>query len=143
MLYHGSAYLTKKVHPGYYHTKKKITWDEFENNTFLYSTTNKTQAVILGFFSGMEKKYGSVSSHQKENDLKIFFDKVIPEVKSFNVYLYYFESSDIWISNKNPNNNLSTEFKTKQSVLPLITIKLDILPWLEENGFKVEFLIKE
>lgn len=115
-LYHGSKFKTKILKPGFEWSHELQKWDKTENNHFLYLTTNKNSAILLGFASSIEHTYGLSHFKNYSKTIEITTDKKISMEKLMNltVYLYTIHPDDENIvKNTNAQNNLSTEWKTK------------------------------
>lgn len=139
IIYHGSAYESKNIQPGFNISKKLINWDDTEDNTYLYATKDKTEAIILGFFSAIEKRYGGVGFHHKGKDLTIDIEGDDPKLNPFNIYLYECELTKDWEIVNNKVNTLQDEYKTKGIITPIKCTKINILNWLKENHYKTTF----
>jgi len=140
-LYHGSMYHTKLLRPGFDFSKVLVEWDETEDNTFLYATLNREQALLLGFFSGVEKLFGAVACHYKEKSIDLGFENKVGELKTFNVYLYTCKFNKDWSKVDNAVNSLQNEYKTQKRITPVKIEKIDILSWLSENNFSINSFI--
>ena len=132
VLYHGSAFKQDELMPGFRHSGKLVTWDKYESNAFLYATTEKEQAKLLGIMSGIEKKYSLKHTrfdvNQKTIDLT--FDGRHPHVDDIMaspVYLYTIPLNEQWKRVNNPVNGIDTEYKTSATIKELLDVQtLDV-----------------
>lgn len=131
-LFHSSAYLHEELRPGFYYTQQEKRWDKFETNHFLYASSVKEDAVDQGFASAMEQRcqidqYRSTSDGEILIRLNNLYPVSVSEIETIDIYLYRirFMSQDGWMKNNNPNNNLSTEWKTNH-VVPKVHIEKTI-----------------
>lgn len=121
-LYHGSGYKQEELKPGYQHSKKLTVWDQYESNAYLYASSDRDSAMLLGFSSAIEKKYKLNKTKIDESKKTIFleFEKHAPSLEDlFNteVYLYSIPyDSKLWQKNSNPFNNIDTEYKTTATI---------------------------
>lgn len=128
-LYHGSAFLQKELKPGYRHTKKTVTWDKYESNHYLYSTSSKENAILLGISSSIEKAFDLKSTHfdHSKKILKLVFYGDIPslqELMDVKVYLYTLPyCSSTWKLNNNPVNRIKDEYKTTKTITELLDVE--------------------
>lgn len=128
-LYHGSTYAQVELKPGIERSGKLVQWDEVEDNTWLYATTDKDTAIDLGFASALEHKYG-LDHFQTIGDTvaiqlalvdgkkqKVSVDDLFRELE---VYLYEIRPTAAggWVHNDNGHNQLTTEWKTQRTIWP-------------------------
>lgn len=142
-VYHGSAYDQKKLQPGFNHTKQLVQWDDVESNQYLYGTTDKTQATVLGFAALLDKNYGLTEFHHRGKKITVVLDdKSVKSLlkKDLIVYLYSCNKDNLWIKNNNPKNNLSTEYKTQETITPARKTRINITDWLSEHGYSLTVL---
>lgn len=137
-LYHGSGFEQDELKPGFMHTGKVVSWDNYENNTYLYATTDRDSALTLGFSSAIEKKYDLKHTHidNKAKTIRLKFDGHVPErsaIEKIKVYLYTLPLEPFWVKNNNPFNNIETEYKTKEVVKTILErVRVDIPALLRE-----------
>lgn len=121
-LYHGSAYKQEELKPGYMYTKKAVVWDKYESNIYLYATSDKESAKLLGISSAWEKIYDltKTSFDGTAKVIHLEFEKNKPtkeQLLQIDVYLYTIPYvPGVWIKNNNPFNNIDSEYKTKQTI---------------------------
>lgn len=137
-LYHGSGFEQNELKPGFMHTGKVTSWDNYENNTYLYATIDRTSAITLGFSSAVEKKYDLNHTHidNKAKTITLKFEGRVPnisELEKLKVYLYTLPLTPVWAKNNNPFNNIDTEYKTKEVITDILErIRVDIPELLKE-----------
>lgn len=132
VLYHGSAFKQEELMPGFRHSGKLVTWDKYESNAFLYATTEKEQAKLLGIMSALEKKYPL--KHTKfdvnQKTIALTFDGRPPhidDIKTLSVYLYTIPLTEQWNRVNNPVNGIDTEYKTSATITELLDVQtLDV-----------------
>lgn len=141
-LYHGSAFWTKELKPGFKHTGIEVRWDQTESNHFLYATTDREQAIVLGFASAVEKKFGL--DHFQSVGKTILLD--VPrqphgytvkeeQLYQLEVWLYTIvpTARDGWALNRNAHNQLTNEYKTQNTVRGIRGVeKIDVREWLKQ-----------
>ena len=121
-LYHGSGYKQEELKPGYQHSKKLTVWDQYESNAYLYATSNRDSAMLLGFSSAIEKKYklNKTKIDEAKKTIYLEFGEPTPSLDNLfdtEVYLYSIPyDSVIWQKNNNPFNNIDTEYKTTSTI---------------------------
>lgn len=145
VLYHGSAFLTAELKPGFQHTGVLVRWDETETNKFLYATTERETAIALGFASAVEKKYGLDRFQHDPGQLIVNcprqphgYTVTEEQLCQVEVWLYtlYPNSRDHWVLNKNPHNRLKTEYKTEATIRQIHRVdQIDVRSWL--RGYEV------
>lgn len=145
VLYHGSAYLQDELKPGYQHSKKQVVWDKYESNHWLYATTNRLSAELLGISSCWEKLYDLKETHfdQKTKKIHLVFYKSPPSVellKEAVVYLYTLPyNPTVWVKNNNPNNNIEDEYKTQATITTILDREqLDVAEVLKNWRIEIE-----
>lgn len=149
ILYHGSGYDQNVLSPGFVHSHKLVQWDITESNKFLYATTNREEAINLGFASALEKVYKIDRFHSDVNTHEITIDfndsnKQVISFNNINVYLYEIipNKKDNWIKNNNKHNSITTEWKTEQSNIEVRNKnKIDVTSWLHSK--KITIRVKE
>lgn len=151
-LYHGSAFFTKELKPGFYFSKKLVEWDKTESNKFLYATTEYRDAVLFGFASLIEKRFDVEHVHFDSNkdSSKVYVatpeksDKLsVEDLLSCTVYLYTINhrKSDGWQLVKNKVNNYDKEFKTSRFIEAIEKIEeIVIKDWFESHGVLVDLV---
>lgn len=139
-LYHGSLYKQNELMPGFKRSGKLVQWDGIENNTYLYTTTDKAEAISLGFGSALEKTLDSRRYATYDNNIVVYFIGDLPdpqELLKFMIYVYTirFKESDNWIKNDNPLNNIETEWITKSTIRNLAKCEqVDVRKWLADKN---------
>ena len=141
LLYHGSRYQQNELMPGFKRSGRLVRWDETESNEFLYTTSDRAAAIELGFASSIEKEFDIDRFHVDENKIQIQTDKPLSlyRLKQVPLFLYTisFEDRDGWIKNRNTNNGLCTEYKTKNTIHAIVSCERIAVPaWLEQ--YKLE-----
>ncbi len=128
-LYHGSGFKQSELKPGYEHTQKLVSWDRYESNAYLYATTEKTQAILLGISSTWEKKWDLKRTHidHEKSVIELEFYKENPGLDRLHdvdcwVYTLDYEPN-IWVKNRNPYNGIDTEYKTKSTIDKIIRVE--------------------
>lgn len=122
-LYHGSMYHQPELMPGFKRSGKLVRWDNIEDNTWLYTSKIKEEAIMLGISSAIEKTFPlkHYMYDKARNNIKIeLYEGTLTreEIYKLPVYLYTLKTDpeDGWIWNYNPANGLSGEFKTQRTV---------------------------
>lgn len=138
VLYHGSAYWTNVLKPGFKHTGVEVQWDETESNKFLYATTERETAIGLGLASAIEKAYTLNQYQIRGNSITINTDQKITVVDLYElevwIYTIHPGPKENWSLNKNPHNGLDTEFKTDHTIRSVRTVeRVDIKKWLRNK----------
>lgn len=146
-LFHGSGYWAKELKPGFERSGELVRWDETEDNTFLYATTDREKAIVLGFASALEKKYG-LDRFQHMGDKLILdvprqphgYTVGLEQLYHLELWLYELtpHTRDGWQLNKNEHNGMrNTEYKTKNTIRNIrSTTPVDVRQWL--SNYKVE-----
>lgn len=132
-LYHGSAYKTDVLKPGMEHTGVKVNWDETESNEWLYASSDRTEAVILGFFSYLEKYHGGTGFHMKEHEIIVTCDPF--KLEGVKVYLYDINTDKGWLKVNNQNNNSISEYKTKSHIRPDNVEEITMSQYLSDHRY--------
>lgn len=121
-LYHGSLYKQSELMPGYKRSGKLQTWDGVESNLHLYVSSSKREAELLGIGSAAEKVFDCERFIELDGNIWIFTEELITidQVKELVVYVYTipYRATDGWVKNKNPYNNIDTEYTTRDTVKP-------------------------
>jgi len=129
-LYHGSLYKQTELMPGFKRSGELTVWDGVESNIFLYATSNKQEACLLGIGSAAEKTFNSERFIELEGDIWVFTSSPISidEFLKMEIYCYTlpFRDNDGWKKNNNPYNNIDTEWKTKNTIRDVQVEQVDI-----------------
>jgi hypothetical protein len=138
VLWHGSAYKTEVLKPGFLWTRKLVEWEHGESNHYLYATTEREAAIALGFANAVKKAF-------RVSRCKFYGDRVIVieaqhsvsvfELLQLPIYLYEIRPEDdqSWVRNHNPRHPRESEFKTH---LPIATVRaeqIDLHAWLRNK----------
>lgn len=143
-LYHGSMYKQNELMPGYKRSYKLVKWDGCEDNTWLYATPSRDEAILLGISSAIEKRAGLKRYHYVEGSNVIeveFYDNpmTVEDIYNLPVYLYTLRGSksDGWMPNYNLDNGIVNEYKTQQTITGNIarTEAIDVRDYL--HGWKI------
>lgn len=144
MLYHGSMFRQDELMPSFKRTGKLVRWDQTENNQYLYATTDKEEAIGLGFSSAVEKVYRLDEYHSDDQggiSLKIPNKAVtLQNLMRLDVFLYTiaYRQSDGWVLNNNEYNNLKTEYKTQRTITVFEKLeKIDVRKWMKTKNIKL------
>lgn len=135
-LYHGSLYKQKELMPGFKRSGKLVHWDGVESNQYLYTTTDKAEAVSLGFGSALEKTLDSRRYATFDDIIVIYFAKELPNVETvcalkFYVYSIATRDEHEWVKNSNPFNNITTEWITQNTIRHIKRCEeVDVKKWL-------------
>lgn len=136
-LYHGSAFNTPTLKPGIHYSGTKMDWDNnTESNEWLYASTQRKEAIILGFFSYLEKHHNGVMFRLNNLDITIESDEF--DLAEINIFLYEIEKSSKWIKVNNVHNGSKTEYKTKDEITPLTTETVSMADYLFRNGYRLK-----
>lgn len=135
-LYHGSAYKTDVLKPGIKHTGVKIDWDNTESNEWLYASSDRTEATMLGFFSYLEKHHGGTAFHMSANEIIITSDPF--ELDDIKVYLYSINTDKGWVKVNNQSNNSVTEYKTKNHIKPDKIEEIVMSQYLRNHNYVIK-----
>lgn len=135
-LYHGSAFKQTLLKPGIKHTGVRVVWDNnTESNEWLYASSSKRDAVILGFFSLIEKQFDGTEFNFEGKKIAITAKQF--DCSGLVVYLYKLEYTSDWVKVNNKYNHSTTEYKTQDYVVPLSVTEIDIGEYLKRNGYRV------
>lgn len=132
-LYHGSSYKTDILKPGIIYTGEKVMWDGTESNEWLYATVNEQDAVILGFFSYIEKNHDGISFQMNNKELVITSD--LFDISGINIYLYSINKNDDWVLVDNKNNGYGKEYKTQSHIKPVSVTKVSMKGYLLKHRY--------
>lgn len=143
-LYHGSAFWAKELKPGFQRSGQIVRWDQSEDNTFLYATTDRETAIELGFASALEKKYGLDRFQTAGKQLIIDIPRQPhgyrvqeEQLMQVEVWLYSIDprTADGWVLVKNPSNGMATgtEYKTQNTIRGIKSTEMvDIRQWIKQ-----------
>lgn len=145
VLWHGSAYATEVLKPGFLWSKKLVEWDHGESNHYLYATTDQQTAISLGFASALEKRW-------RLNRYKTFGSKDVSiliespdaithyDLEQLLVWLYeiYPQNDQQWVFNHNLDNGLETEFKTHRTVPWQRRESVNLKHWLGSKDVNIK-----
>lgn len=142
-LYHGSMYKQDELMPGFKRSGKLVKWDGCEDNTWLYATPDKREAMMLGVSSAIEKKFDNLKRwSQGNNTIEIEFysnPPTIEQIYRLQVYLYTLggDKDDGWMANYNQQNGMAEEYKTQATIRDNLARceEIDIRELLK--GFKI------
>lgn len=140
LLYHGSLYKQNELMPGFKRSGKLVQWDGIENNTYLYTSSVKEEAVSLGVGSALEKVLDSRRYATFENNVVVYFFKDLPSAEDLlklEIYVYTirFKEADGWVKNNNPFNNIDTEWVTQSTIQGLAKCEqIDVREWLMDKN---------
>lgn len=128
LLYHGSMYRQSELMPGFQRSGSLTSWDGYENNTYLYASSHKNSAMMLGLCSAWEKVLGvehaKVDDRTKTIRLKggeckgMSLERLKAKCLRVDAFLYEitYDAKDGWVKNKNPYNQIDSEYKTKLTI---------------------------
>lgn len=135
-LYHGSLYKQSELMPGFKRSGKLVHWDGVESNQYLYVTSDKPEAVSLGFGSALEKTLNSRRYTTFDDNIVIYFAKELPKLETiytlkFYVYTIATQEEHTWVKNTNPLNNIDTEWITQNTIRHIKRCEtVDVKKWL-------------
>lgn len=121
-LYHGSMYKQPELMPGFKRSGELVQWDQTESNEWLYASSDRDEAIMLGISSAIEKNWLLDRYHYDAKRKEITIDTsehfTLSDVMKLPVYLYTIagESDDRWVPNLNLNNGILSEYKTQNTV---------------------------
>lgn len=145
ILYHGSMYsITDGVlMPGFKRSGELVEWDKTESNEWLYAIGNKSLAETLGVFSALEKKY-NVSRCTIVNKV-VYIESATNltncDIGTLDVYIYTIDATkNNWVLVNNEFNRIQDEYKTKDTVTPISSYKLNVNDWLRDKRLKVKII---
>lgn len=142
ILYHGSIFESKELKPSYLITKIKNQWDDTESNEYLYSTTDKNLAIMMGAAAECERM-GAISVHTTENEFKAVWENAYPRsvLHYTKIYIYTItnDPKDKWIKVNNKNNLTVDEYKTKSIISKdnFTVEELDFKQWAKSNNINI------
>jgi hypothetical protein len=121
--------------PGYKRSGKLTMWDGIESNQFLYVTTDKSAACDLAVGSAVEKVFNTDRFNIEGKIVTIYCKNEIPLDKFLAMQLYVytipFRAADGFVKNKNPHNNIDTEWLTKNTIENVSVEPVDVKHWME------------
>jgi len=122
-LYHGSMYKQQELMPGFKRSGVLVKWDVYESNQWLYMSSNKEEAILLGIGSAAEKVLDVVgykydAAKQQMTLISESGSLTKKDLEKLDVYVYTVtgRAEDGWIKNVNPNNHIDTEWKTEHTI---------------------------
>lgn len=108
--------------PGYLRSGEIVRWDKTESNEWLYASTDREVATILGLASAAEKKWhterfshvGSTLFFQFDAQTDVKFEDLL----GLELFVYHIEPKQEheWLKNNNLHNKIQTEWKTKKTI---------------------------
>lgn len=144
VLWHGSAYATDILKPGFLWSKKHVEWDSGESNHYLYATTERESAIALGFGSAIEKRHllDRFQVDEKTKTLVIFSPRKLThyDLEQLQVWLYELhpQNSEQWVYNHNQTNKIDTEYKTHRIVPFARREQIDLKIWLGQWDVEIK-----
>lgn len=148
-LYHGSAYRQSQIEPGFNHSGELVKWDNSEDNTWLYATDDREDAIMLGISSAIEKsfKLDRYSYDEKKRTIRIEVSEplTVKDIKGLHVVLYTIKADpkDGWMANHNPTNGIKGEFKTQRIIKDNLVKCEDVDVGRALLGIKIEIVYGE
>jgi hypothetical protein len=121
-LYHGSMYKQEELMPGFLRSGKLVEWDGTESNEWLYSSSDRHEAIMLGISSAIEKKWRLDRYHYDQKTKRITIETpdsfTLNDVLRLPVFLYTIkaEAEDGWFPNLNQQNGIQNEYKTQHTI---------------------------
>jgi hypothetical protein len=121
-LHHGSKYNHTELKPGYERVGKTINWDQTESNEYLYATVSKEAAIGMSLASTVEQSYLLDRFQHHDNVIRITVSEgqlpTIEDLLKLQTYVYTirFDQKDGWVEVNNKFNNMSGEYKTKNTL---------------------------
>lgn len=121
-LYHGSAYKQEELMPGFKRSGELVKWDGTESNEWLYSADDKTEAIMLGISSAIEKKFPldrySYDEKRKTLTIEVSGELQKKDILDLTVWVYTIkaDSDDGWMANWNVRNGMNGEYKTQRTI---------------------------
>lgn len=142
ILYHASGYKQDELMPGYRRSGKLTQWDKTESNVYLYTTTDREEAISQAFASMLEKNFDVVHYGTKDTTIRAKMRRrSLPtkaELAAIPIYLYTikYDEKDGWRKVNNKHNGLDTEYKTDQQIDANIIKRetIDTAKWLEDKN---------
>lgn len=143
-LYHGSAFSTLNLMPGFNRSGKLEEWDNTESNKFLYASADPEVATEQAFASQASKMFlvNRFQSHGNNLILTIERSRPMPRdaFKDCFVYLYRiaYHKKD-WQEVNNRTNGLTGEFKTQKTLVTEIesTQRILVNDWLKDKNLQI------
>ena len=98
-------------------------------------------AITLGWASAIEKRYGLDHFQAIGNSILIDIPKDVrpkpkkEELLELEVWLYQIipGPKEEWELNKNPHNNLKTEYRTQRTITPKSLEKINLKEWIGQR----------
>ncbi len=146
VLFHGSAFNDNELRPGFERSGVLVEWDETENNRYLYATTSKEDARLLGLASALEKRFLLDRFSYEDKTIKIVTpekDLKTASILSLDVYLYTIKTNrdDDWVKNNNQSNHIDSEWKTDHSPIRFQNKeKVDVLKLLKTYNIHIQYV---
>ena len=148
-LYHGSAFRQQELKPGFAHTGELVKWDNSEDNTWLYASDDKDEAILLGISSAIEKAFKldryQCDTKAKKITITVSDDITIQDIHKLHVVVYTIKAvnEDGWMANFNPANNIKGEYKTQRHITSNILRCEDVNVGEVLRRFKIEIIRNE
>ncbi len=145
ILYHCSAFLTEPLMPGIYHTGVRVRWDRTESNEWLYATSDREAAILMGLASAIEHKYLLDRFHTEGDDIVIttpsaqLNESALHRLR-IHLYLIHPKASDGWVHNHNRVNQMTTEYKTKSVLHQVKSQQVDLVHWLRSKKLAFHYV---
>lgn len=121
-LFHGSMYKQKELMPGFKRSGQLVKWDVHESNKWLYATSSKQEAILLGIGSAAEKTLDMEQYSYDLNTMKMTIklpgNVTVNDLSKLEVYVYTIspDVEDGWHKNHNASNKITTEWKTERTI---------------------------
>lgn len=139
-LYHGSFYHANILRPGYEYTGIEVTWDQTENNRWLYATADRTLAIEMGFASALSQVGVNVDHFATEpGRMQVWSQPIVDDAilkKIARLYLYTLKAEGFQEVH-NQHNNATNEYKRQDAVVPLSVEEICLESFLK--GYDVKF----
>ena len=148
-LYHGSAFRQQELKPGFAHTGELVKWDNSEDNTWLYASDDKDEAILLGISSAIEKQFDldryQCDAKSKKITITVSGDLSIQDIHKLHVVVYTIkaQNEDGWMANYNPANNIKGEYKTQRHIKDNLIRCEDVNVGEVLRRFKIEIIRNE
>lgn len=150
-LWHASIHENDTLKPGYWHTGVVTRWDSTESNKYLYSSSDRLEAIVNAVFSTMEAdenlgknilryKYtnGTIEVIPKPGKSVAGYD-ISRLLRETEIYVYKIQSEDEhWEKVDSKVNGSTTEYRTASRVVKFaarLQVPADRL--LAENNLRV------
>lgn len=145
-LYHGSGFRQKELKPGFAHSGELVQWDNSEDNSWLYASDDKDEAILLGISSAIEKAFKldryQCDTKAKKITVTVSEDIVLSDIQKLHVVVYTLKAShaDGWMANYNPANGIKGEYKTQRHITDNIIRCEDVNVSSVLRGYKIEII---